>query len=307
MNDQLIEAFENRLAKRLKHLNKWVKKNQISYFRVFDRDITDVPVIIDSLPHHWLVWVCDHGLSTEVETQLMELITERLESIQRKEVVIKSRHKKELIKQRYNQQDTIISIEEGGLIFELNLTRYLDTGLFIDHRLTRQWVRQQSKGKRILNLFAYTGSFSCYALAGGASFVTSVDLNPVYSDWHQKNSQLNQFKDSQYAIVTADVMTFLDHNKSKYDLIICDPPSFSQSKRKGVQQFQVQKDAKRLLAYCFKSLKPTGIILFSTNYRSFKMDEVISNELWNAKEMTGQFCSKDFEGKYQSRSWLLNT
>ena len=141
----------------------------------------------------------------------------------------------------------------------LNLTRYLDTGLFIDHRKTRLY--SISGQREALNLFAYTGSFSCYALAGGANFVTSVDLNPTYSEWHEKNCALNGFSNNRYTILTSDVMQFLKSNKSKYDIIVCDPPSFSQSKRKGVGLFQIQDHANALIAACFKSLKNDGFII----------------------------------------------
>ena len=303
-HQELIQSIENRIRKRFKHLAKWAKGQGVYYFRVFDRDIPGAPLMVDYLLGYWLVWVCENNL--ENEQAYIDGISATLKSIIDQNVLVKHRSKTNTIRQHHFQTDETCQIEEGGLQFHLNLTRYLDTGLFIDHRKTRDYIRSQAKGKRELNLFAYTGSFSCYALAGGANFVTSVDLNPTYSEWHEKNCALNGFSNNRYTILTSDVMQFLKSNKSKYDIIVCDPPSFSQSKRKGVGLFQIQDHANALIAACFKSLKNDGFVLFSTNYRKFNMSKAQGNATWRVNDLTSAMCSKDFEGKWMSRCWKLS-
>tara|TARA_A100001015_G_scaffold320459_1_gene446907 strand:+ start:5171 stop:6109 length:939 start_codon:yes stop_codon:yes gene_type:complete len=303
-NDQFL-ALLNRIEKRFKYLNKWAAKNNIEYFRIFDRDLPDAPVMIDVLPDHWLVWLCDHHFDNTMETSLLDTIKSKLIQLKKSEVVIKNRKKNNIIKQTFFEQGKSIIVKEGGLNFKLNLTRYLDTGLFIDHRRTREYVLKHAKGKRVLNLFAYTGSFSCYALQGGANFVTSVDLNPTYSEWHEENCKLNGFSKKRYSILTADVIPFLKSNKSKYDVIICDPPTFSQSKRKQVKTFHIQDDAQTLLELCNINLKNGGEIIFSTNFKKFDFEELQNTNAWTMKEYTKMFCSKDFEGKWMSRCFLV--
>ena len=299
-----FDAISNRLKKRYRHLAKWAKGQRIDYFRLYDRDLPEAPLVIDALPNHWVVWVTEHVASDE--TDLLVQVKQTLCELNDGEIIIKHRKKKNDIKQHYFQEDTIIEVQEGGLTFKLNLTRYLDVGLFIDHRNARQLIRKEATGKRVLNLFAYTGSFGCYALAGGANFVTSVDLNPRYSEWQEENYKLNHFKPNQYSIVTADVMQFLTNNKSKYDIVICDPPSFSHSKRKGAKLFQIQDDANTLIKGCLKALKPTGWLFFSTNYRRFNMDKAIDGLSIQVNELSRQLVSKDFEAAAPARSWRLS-
>ena len=298
---ELLASTKNRLFKQMRHLGKWAKREGIAYFRVYDRDIPGASLMIDCLPNHWLIWVCEHHM--ENAALFVDAIGDVLKSIRSQSVVVKERQKNQPLKQSHFQDDVTCIIDEGGLRFHLNLTRYLDTGLFIDHRKTRAHIQSKAKGKRVLNLFSYTGSFSCYALAGGANFVTSVDVNPVYSAWHQRNCQLNHFSQTRYAIVTADVMRFLKTNKSKYDIIVCDPPSFSRSKRAGVERFHVQDHAKELIDQCLRCLKTDGFVLFSTNYRKFKIDKVKNG--WSVKNTTSAMCSKDFEGKWMTQCFII--
>ena len=294
----------NRIKKRYKHLSKWARGQQVDYFRVFDRDLPSAPFMIDSLPEHWVLWICSHYLSDSQEVELITAVKSGLTLIVPKKIIVKSRKKDTVLKQDYFQTDEVTTVSECGLRFELNLTRYLDTGLFIDHRKTRHFIKTHAKGMRVLNLFAYTGSFSCYALAGGANFVTSVDLNPTYSEWHKKNCDLNGFNPKQYELVTGCAINFLKKRHSSYDIIICDPPSFSQSKRKGVEPFQIQDDALDLMNHCFKNLKANGWVLFSNNYRKFSMDKIA--ERYNVTELTSKMCSKDFDGKWGSRCWKVS-
>ena len=318
-NTSTIQSMIHRVQKRYKHLSQWAKRQSIDYYRLYDRDIPGTPVMIDVLPDHWLVWVCDHSMQDNAHDAFMADLSTALKSIKSVAVIIKNRQKKSGGKptmgvargnghdQKYRRRmDDRVVIQEGGIQFELNLTRYLDTGLFIDHRQTRALVGEMAKGKRLLNLYAYTGSFSCYALKYGANFVTSVDLNPVYGQWQERNYQLNGFSNDRWAVVTSDVIQFLNRHRSSYDIIVCDPPSFSQSKRKRATRFQVQDDASSLILQCWKRLKGGGKLLFSTNYRGFKFDKISLPDHAVCRELTNSMCAKDFDGKWASRCWLID-
>jgi 23S rRNA G2069 N7-methylase RlmK/C1962 C5-methylase RlmI len=306
LTDEFITDIRHRIHKRWRHLHKWARREMVHYFRVFDRDLPGAPFMIDCLPDYWLVWVCDHASDDTVVADLTQAVSTVLTTIMTKKVVIKYRQKSNVGTASYRTKDCVFPVVEGGLTFELNITRYLDTGLFIDHRLTREFIRTQAKGCRVLNLFSYTGSFSCYALAGHARFVRSVDLNPRYSMWHDRNCQLNGFSSRQYDIVTADVMSFLKSHQAKYDIIICDPPSFSHSKRKSATRFHIQDDANQLLMHCMDRLRPGGWVLFSNNYRSFNIDKSVGHQDWSISEKTHRFCSPDYKGKWASRCWVMS-
>ena len=166
-----------------------------------------------------------------------------------------------------------IIVEENGHNFLINLSDYLDTGLFLDHRETRKWIEGQSKGKRVLNTFAYTGSFSIYAAAGGAEKTTSVDLSKTYCDWIKKNLALNQLPEEKNWVYKMDTLEFFRYAKRKgflFDIIIIDPPTFS--KNKG-QTFSVERDHPALINAALEILSDDGFILFSNNCKTFQMDK----------------------------------
>ncbi|MBL6723297.1 MAG: class I SAM-dependent methyltransferase [Candidatus Margulisbacteria bacterium] len=305
MNDhtQWYGPIGNRIKKRYKHLAKWARRQGIDYFRVYDRD-NGGPFMIDSLPDHWLIWVCDNNLTDAQLANAIEWVSADLTALKPAKIVLKDR-RKDSVKPIGKSQDAWVKIQENNCRFLLNLTRYLDVGLFIDHRNTRQWLGQQCAGKRVLNLYAYTGSFGCYALKHGASFVASVDINPVYNDWNEKNIELNGFSMDACYMARMDAFEFLSRHKRRYDVIICDPPSFSQSKRKGARLFSVKKDAVELIHSCWRLLNPGGQLLFSTNATSFTLPlERMPSDAF-IQPMTQQLCPKDFEGKWRSQCWVL--
>jgi 23S rRNA (guanine2445-N2)-methyltransferase / 23S rRNA (guanine2069-N7)-methyltransferase len=172
---------------------------------------------------------------------------------------------------RLDQRGEFLEVGEGGLVFWVNLWDYLDTGLFLDHRPLRARVREISRGKRFLNLFCYTGSVSVYAAAGGADETTSVDLSQTYLDWAASNLERNGFGGERDKLVRADALEFLQSRSAMYDLIFVDPPTFSNSKR--ADDFDVQRDHVRLLQLCGERLLPGGTIVFSNNFRRFKLDQ----------------------------------
>ena len=199
--------------------------------------------------------------------------------------------------QKLGEQQHEFAVEENGLQFFVNLSDYLDTGLFLDHRATRQTVKTEAANKRVLNLFCYTGSFSVYAAAGGATEVVSVDLSKTYLNWAERNMQLNGFDDAgKYKFIQADVKDYLKTISPGYfDLIVMDPPTFSNSKR--MKDFlDIQRDHAELINDCLLGLKTGGVLYFSTNYQKFFLDkEKISSS--SVKDVTRQTTPFDFEGR----------
>ena len=215
-------------------------------------------------------------------------------------VFIKQRKRKANRLDQYAKTDTkaeYFPVTEQGLQFLVNLTDYLDTGLFLDHRITRQMVRNESEGKRVLNLFAYTGSFSVYAAAGNARNVTTVDLSKTYLSWAEQNLELNQLKDdAKNFFIHADVKQYLKTlTPESFDLTIIDPPTFSNSKR--MKDFlDIQRDHVELLNDVLAATTEGGIIYFSTNFTRFELDAA-SIKASSIKDITKATTSFDFEGK----------
>jgi 23S rRNA (cytosine1962-C5)-methyltransferase len=299
------QMFTNRLTKVYKHVSKLARKQGISCYRVYDHDLPEFPLCIEFYGDKLYVaeYKRRHGMSEEEHDEWMEetigIICEIL-SVSKENIFLKLRQRKpgRLGQyQKYDEQQHEFVVEENGLQFIVNLSDYLDTGLFLDHRLTRQMVREQCSGKRVLNLFAYTGSFSVYAAAGGASYVETVDLSKTYLAWAERNLQLNGFNDSaKYKIVHADVLQYLGALPSaNFDLIVMDPPTFSNSKR--MEDFlDIQRDHVRLINQCLQALTPGGTLYFSTNLRTFQLqaDQINSTQIKDITRATTPF---DFEGK----------
>jgi 23S rRNA (cytosine1962-C5)-methyltransferase len=214
------------------------------------------------------------------------------------QLYLKERKRKESRQDQYQKTDDrkeFIEVEEGGLKFLVNLTDYLDTGLFIDHRITRDMVRKAAAGKRVLNLFCYTGSFSVYAAAGDAKTIVSADLSNTYLDWAQQNMELNGFSGQQYSYERVDVLQYLPTlDKESFDLIVLDPPTFSNSKSmKDV--LDIQPMHVELVNECLRVLSPGGVLYFSTNARKFELDGAgIKGTVKNITTATTPF---DFKGK----------
>ncbi|HYN28213.1 MAG TPA: class I SAM-dependent methyltransferase, partial [Burkholderiales bacterium] len=197
-------------------------------------------------------------------------------------------------------------VGEGGHRFVVNLTDYLDTGLFLDQRQTRALVQRQAPGRNVLNLFCYTGSFSVYAAAGGAKTSTSVDLSNTYLDWARRNFELNGMDAGRHRLVRADARRFVGDEATAgqgYDLIVLDPPSFSNSKRmQGV--LDVQRDHVALIRGCVEILAPAGELLFSTNLRSFRMDAAALAR-FKIAEISSQTVPPDFRNRKIHKCWRI--
>lgn len=235
--------FRNRITRMAKHWKKWARKRNIECFRIYDRDIPQVPVCVDLYGPlcHISVYKNNYEISDEDRVKESEEISKiicEILSIHPNQIFWKKREPKKGKEQykKQSEQSELFEVGENGLRFYVNLSDYVDTGLFLDHRITRDLVRKESKGKKFLNLFSYTGSFTVYAASGGATKSLSVDLSNTYSDWAEENLKLNGFSLTKHRILRADVMEWLRHerknpDREKYDLIVVDPPTFSNSKK----------------------------------------------------------------------------
>lgn len=306
-----FEAFGNRLRKMDKHISKWARRKGISCYRIYDADLPRFPLAIDRYEAylHVAEYKRDHGLDEasyqlwkagckQAMAEVLEMPLARIYFKERAPQKGKSQYEKQ------DDQHNVIIVQENGLRFLVNLVDYLDTGLFLDHRPTREQVREQAEGKRVLNLFAYTGSFTVYAAAGGASATTTIDLSNTYLNWAQRNMELNGFEGEAHRYIRADVKEWLQQRvEGLYDIIILDPPTFSNSKRMD-EVLDTQRDHPELINACLKRLAPGGQLYFSTNFRKFKLAaEVLNTD--KIKDITAATIPKDFRNPKIHYCWLL--
>ena len=306
------ELFAVRLKKRAKHLRRWPTKRGITCFRLYERDVPEIPLVVDRYEDHLHITEYErpHDRDPAAHANWLDLMAEtagKALEIPASHVYMKSRRRQRGKTQHLKVADTQhrIQVQEDGLTFLVNLQDYVDTGLFLDHRITRKMVRAAAEGKNFLNLFAYTGSFSVYAAAGGAKQTTSVDLSKAYLDWAWENMRVNGFQGNQHKFVTSDVGTFVrEHPKREtYDLVMLDPPTFSNSKRTE-SDWNVQHDAVPLLVDLMPLVKPGGVIYFSTNFRRFKFDES-SVPASQIHEISNQTVPEDYRNRRIHRCWRI--
>ena len=305
VSEEKMNMFRNRLTKVFRHIGKQAKRQGISCYRVYDHDLPEFPFCIEYYEDKLYVaeYKRRHSMTEEEHDEWMEnalnIISEIL-TVSKENIFLKLRQRKAGRLGQYQKFDEVqheFIVKEKGLKFIVNLSDYLDTGLFIDHRITRERTRTESKGKKVLNLFAYTGSFSVYAAAGEASEVVTVDLSKTYLNWAERNFQLNGFSDElKYKFIHADVLQYLKELPASYfDLIILDPPTFSNSKRMD-DFLDIQRDHVILINDCLHSLKAGGILYFSTNFRRFVLDKE-NIKASAVKDITKATTPFDFEGK----------
>jgi len=313
----MVDDFSNRLRKNLAHWRKWARRRGISCFRVYDRDVPQFPFAIDwfetvapraEVHLHvqeidtgwqrsdedytaWLVAVCD-AICAECAVPAAQLHLKRRE---------RQRGTSQYEKLEDAVAETFV-VEEGGCRFEVDFDTYLDAGLFLDHRPTRAMVAdtiarraKENTGTRFLNLFAYTGSFTVHAARAGASHSLTVDLSNTYQAWSARNLALNGIDAGRHALLRADVLAWLFEAVSareRFDVIVLDPPSFSNSKKmQGV--LDVQRDHVRLVSQCHALLAAKGELFFSTNLRSFEIDQKLATQL-TLREITQHSVPEDF-------------
>lgn len=305
--------FINRLKKNHKHLKKWARKNNISCYRVYDADIPQYAVAIDVYAH----WIhvqeyqapktVDKNKAFQRINDVIDVVADTLEAKQ-EYVVLKTRKKQGGASQyeKLDKKNNRSIVKENDLKFYINMYDYIDTGLFLDHRATRELIKRLANNKTFLNLFAYTGSVTVYAAAGGAKTTTTVDMSNTYLDWAQDNLSLNNYVGDKHSFIRDDCLAWLQQaveEKQKYELIFIDPPTFSNSKKMTVS-LDITRDHGLLLNNCLEILADDGMIIFSTNAKGFKLDNSISDNCF-MQEITAQTTTEDFRRKPQHRCWCL--
>jgi 23S rRNA G2069 N7-methylase RlmK/C1962 C5-methylase RlmI len=327
------EMLANRLRKRHRHLRKWARRTGTRAYRLYDRDIPEIPLVLDLYGDavSGALYKRPYEKDAAEETlwlQVMKAAVSSALDIPPDHVFLKERQRQRG-KDQYGPLDRrgfFRDVEEGGLVFRVNLSDYLDTGLFPDRRLLRARIREESGGKRVLNLFAYTCSFSVYAAAGGAASVDSLDLSRVYLEWGMLNFALNGFKGAEaelrglsakkggggaagfspFRFIRDDTLRFLPEARRagrRWDLIILDPPAFSNSKKmRG--SLDLKRDCPGLVKDCLGLLAPGGRLFVSVNARSFSLDGAAFPEA-ALTDLTEKLRDEDFAGKRVPACWML--
>lgn len=314
--DQAI-MLQNRIQKRFRHLKKWAKRIGTDVFRLYDRDIPEIPLVLDyyGTGVSGALYQRPYEKDEDEERRWLDAMSGAIAAslgIPLSHVFLKERKRQRGADQYPKLRDAhfIQEVHEGGLIFRVNLSDYLDTGLFPDRRKMREIIGREAAGKRVLNLFCYTASFSVYAAAGGAAEIDSVDLSNTYLDWAAMNFNLNHFAVCKippkppagrlppYRLIREDVGSFLTQaarEKRLWDIIILDPPSFSNSK-KMIGTLDLKRDYKDLLTQCLSLLTKGGTLWFSANVKSFSLNSAEFPDL-HITDMQAQILDEDFRGK----------
>ncbi|HEX7377932.1 MAG TPA: bifunctional 23S rRNA (guanine(2069)-N(7))-methyltransferase RlmK/23S rRNA (guanine(2445)-N(2))-methyltransferase RlmL [Pirellulales bacterium] len=307
------ELFARRLTARARHLRRWPAKRGITCYRLYDRDVPEIPLVVDRYEEclHLAEYDRPHDRSPAEHADWLDLMARTAaETLQvpKNQVFMKRRNRQRGTDQyeRFAEQGRTFVVQEGGLRFRVNLSDYLDTGLFLDHRVTRSLVREDAAGKRFLNLFGYTGSFTVYAAAGGAQSTTTVDLSNTYLEWGQDNLRLNKLAAAKHRFVRDDAGGFLKHHRpgAAYDLAVVDPPTFSNSKKTD-DIWDIQRDHVELLNRVIALMSPSGVIYFSTNSRRFKLDEPALAGV-GIHEISRQTVPEDFRNRRIHRCWRIS-
>jgi 23S rRNA (cytosine1962-C5)-methyltransferase len=305
MPEEKIQMFRNRLTKDHRHIGRLARRQAVSCYRIYDHDLPEFPFCIERYEDKLYLaeYQRRHGMTEEEHAEWLEscipAISEVLETPD-EHIYFRERRRKAGRQGQYEKlagEQEFFVAKEAGLSFRINLTDYLDTGLFLDHRITRGMVRAEAGDRRVLNLFCYTGSFSVYAAAGGAAQVDSVDLSKTYLAWAEANMALNIPADAKKQhFIHADVKQWLDETPAdSYDLVVMDPPTFSNSKR--MKDFlDIQRDHAEMINKTLRAMKSGGVLYFSTNYRSFQLeaDKIIGASI---KDITIATTPFDFQGK----------
>ncbi len=304
----------NRVRKNAKKRRKWAAKVPTTAYRIYDRDIPEVPVVIDRYGDH--LHIADQRYDARIEEHSEEwfdfVVGAAAASLQipHEQVHTKRRERQKGTEQyeKLGRAGEEHMVEEFGLKFLVNLDDYLDTGLFLDHRMLRREVGELAGDKTVLNLFAYTGSFTVHAAAGGARGTTTVDLSQTYLDWARRNLELNELADPKHERFRGDTFQFVRDafaSGRKWDIVVVDPPTFSNSKRmRGT--FDVQRDHAGLLGRIVDLVEPGGQIRFSTNRRKFSFDGTSIAADCEVTETTDQTVPADFSQKRPHRSYRID-
>ena len=296
---ETAQMVANRIKKNQSRLKKWIKKEGINAYRIYDADIPEYAVAVDVYNEHITIQEYKAPATipekkTKKRLQDAVLGAQAALNVKNDKVHVKTRQKQSSNFQYQNKQthsDDII-VHEQDRKYIVNLEKYLDTGLFLDHRWIRSHVQEISKGLSFLNLFSYTGSVTVAAAKGGAVSSVSVDTSKTYLNWAKENFKINRMNVFSNTLIRSDVMEYLQSCNKKFDLIFVDPPTYSNSHSRE-SDWDLQRDHKALLLACKKVLNHEGIILFSNNYKRFSMDETLQQS-FSIKDLTHQSLSPDF-------------
>ena len=299
--DQQAQMLANRVKKRFKHLRKRYEKQHIEVFRLYDWDIPEIRAVVDWYAGHLVIGEYTRRQSVPQWLPAMAAAVADTMGVLPSKVHLKRRKAGKQDGRRYDRIDHTeekIVVTERDLKFLINPTDYVDTGLFSDHRNTRQMVRKMAKGKSFLNLFCYTAAFTCYAARGGAARSVSVDRSETAVNWAKENFRLNNISEKQHQLVHADTLDFLKKAKKagdRFDLAVVDPPSYSTTKSRN-QSFDILADHPDLLAAVFDVMYSGGVVLFSTNHQGFelKMDALPTADV---REITDATIPEDYVRK----------
>jgi 23S rRNA (guanine2445-N2)-methyltransferase / 23S rRNA (guanine2069-N7)-methyltransferase len=301
--------FANRLGKNLKRLRSWAQREDVSCWRVYDADMPEYAFAIDLYrviePDEPWLYVQEYAAPSEISLDAVrkrrgEVLASLPEAtgVPAERIRVRTRRRTARGEQygKLDEQEHLHVVREGGLKFRVNFDDYLDTGLFLDQRITRARLREAARGRRFLNLFAYTGSATVYAASGGATATTSVDMSRTYLEWAQRNLSINGFVGAAHAFVQADCRVWLADAAGapgRFELIYLDPPTFSNSKRmEGV--LDIERDHPALIDACARLLAPGGLIVFSTNAQRFRIEPTLG-ERYDIRDVSAATLPKDFE------------
>ncbi|AQZ95404.1 bifunctional 23S rRNA (guanine(2069)-N(7))-methyltransferase RlmK/23S rRNA (guanine(2445)-N(2))-methyltransferase RlmL [Halopseudomonas phragmitis] len=304
------QMFANRLRKNLKTLGKWARQQGIDCYRLYDADMPEFAVAVDWYDGwvHVQEYAAPASISEDkAQARLQDVLVAlpQVLGVAPERIVLKQRQR-QAGKQQYQRMDQrgqFLEVREGQVRLLVNLTDYLDTGLFLDHRPMRLRLASEAAGKRFLNLFCYTATASVHVAVAGARSTVSVDLSKTYLDWARRNLSLNGLSDL-HRLERADVMQWLEADSAEYDLIFIDPPTFSNSKRLD-DVFDVQRDHVRLLDMAMARLAKGGVLYFSNNFRRFKLDPELEQR-YQVEDISAQTVDRDFQRNPKiHRTWRL--
>ncbi|MEY3017073.1 MAG: hypothetical protein RL336_208 [Pseudomonadota bacterium] len=294
------QMFANRLRKNLRTTGKWAKQQGIQCYRLYDADLPEYAVAVDVYGDrvHVSEYAAPKSIDPTVAQQRVEevmAVVPEVLSVRSDWVYLKQRQRQKGADQynKFDSQQQYFEVQEGAVKLLVNLSDYLDTGLFLDHRPVRLDIAKRAKGKRFLNLFCYTGTATIHAAAAGAWYSLSIDMSNTYLRWLSKNLAINGLSEAKHRTERANVLEWLAGEvDQEFDLILLDPPTFSNSKRME-DVFDVQRDHVMLVERCMARLAPGGVLIFSNNYRRFQLDEGLQAKFL-VEDVTTQTIDKDF-------------
>ena len=313
VSSEVAVDFANRLQKNIKKIEKWAKQQGLDAYRLYDADLPEYNLAVDRYADHIVVqeYAAPKNIDeNKARQRLLDAVNATLQvtGIETNKLILKVRQKQKGTNQyeKLANKGEYFYVNEYGAKLWVNLTDYLDTGLFLDHRLTRKMLGEMAQGKDFLNLFAYTGSATVHAALGKAKSTTTVDMSNTYLNWAEQNLLLNDIEGKQHKLIQADCLQWLEQCDRQFDLIFVDPPTFSNSKRME-DSWDVQRDHIKLMTNLKCILRPNGTIVFSNNKRGFKMDFAKLEELGlSAVEISHKTLPLDFERNKQIHNcWLV--